>query len=221
MLSHVAAELLARALLLALVLSLVRAAVVLERELAVDGHHPVLDEHDRVDDDAVSERMLCRKGPRRQRLLERLFEEHLAERAAQLRRLEQVLEARDLARQLLDPLRGLVQPSELLADFLEQAARAPEMFGDRLLPGVEALLDASDPGLHPAAQLLEPPVDGLRGLAGARRLGEDLVEPRPRLLRPRQEQRRRSDPQHEDRERQTDEDGSGGHRLQDSPGKDK
>ena len=60
--------------------------------------------------------MLRRERAGRQRLREGLLEEHLAERPAQLRRLQQVLEARDVAGELLDLLRGLVQAAELLAD---------------------------------------------------------------------------------------------------------
>ena len=185
------------------------------------GHQPVLHEHDGVDDHAVAERVLRREGSGRQHLGQRLLEEHLAERSAQLRRLQQVLEPRDLARELLDPLRGLVQPSEPLPHLLEQVAGAAEVLRDALLPRVQALLDAPDAGLHAPAQLLEAPIHGLRGLTGPGRLGEDLVEPGPRLPGAGQEEVDRGRSEREDRERQADEDGSGGHRLQDSPGKDK
>ena len=111
-LADVPAELLPRPAPLALVLGLARPAEVLEGELAVDRDQPVLDEDHGVDDDPVAQRMLRRERAGRQDLRERLLEEHLAERAAQLRRLQEVLEPRDVARELLDLLGGLVQAPE-------------------------------------------------------------------------------------------------------------
>ena len=155
--------------------------------------------------------MLRREGPGGQRLREGLFEERLAERPAELRRLQEVLEPRHVAREALDLLRGLEQPPELLADLLQQGAGAAEMLGDRALAGVEPVLDAADARLDGAAKLVEPAIDRLRRLARPRRLGEQPVEARGRLARPGEDQQDGGGPDGRGHEGDPDEDGRRAH----------
>ena len=177
--------------------ALARPPEVLERELAVDRHEPVLDEDHGVDDEPVAQRMLDREGGRRQNLGEGLLEEHFPERAPQLRRLEEVLEAGHVPGELLDLLGGLVQPSEPLAHLLEQVVGLAQMVGEALLPRGHSLLDPLDPDVHRAPEVLESAIDGLRSLARPRRLRQDLVETRDRggvpRAGPREDQTRRGD----------------------------
>src|SRR5262249_987443 len=81
---------------------------VAQRELAVDRHAPVLYEDGGGHDDPVAQRMLRGPAPGREHLAEGLLEKHLSERAAQFRRLEQVLQPCDVARELFDLLRRFV-----------------------------------------------------------------------------------------------------------------
>ena len=120
--AHVRPEVPQRPPSLGLVGGLARTAEVLQRKLAVHRHDPLADE-DRGVDDGVAEPVLHLPAPLRQHLRERLLEERLAERPAQLRRLQQVLEPRHVAGELLDLLRGLVDPAHLLADVLQAGAR--------------------------------------------------------------------------------------------------
>ena len=95
------------------------------------------------------------------------------------------------------------------------------MLGQAQVSGLQALLDSFNAALHRPAQLVEPPVDRLRGFPGRGGLGQEPVDACGRFLRPGEEERRRNGPEGEDRERQPDEDGFGGHQRQDSPERDK
>ena len=157
-------------------------------------------------------------GAGRQHLRQRLLEEHLAERPAQLRGLQQVLEPRDVPGELLDLLRGLVEPAHLLADVLQQVAGLAQVLRQALLPRRQALLDARDAVLDAPAQLLEAPVHGLRPPPASlpSRRGAAVEPGRADCPGAGQEEATATAPQREDRERPGRRARSGGHRLQDS-----